>query len=102
LEIAKQAGDLLNLWRQQNRTRSLPDMTIAAVALANDLMLVTGNLKDSLVPEVWLTRSHSCITEFPPVHSGLSMLQAEDTRAGTESRCCMVAAGQESRTIAKM
>src|ERR1039458_9936130 len=53
-EIAKQAGDLLNVWRQQNRTLSLPDTTIAAVALANDLMLVTGNPKDFPMPELRL------------------------------------------------
>ena len=53
-EIAKQAGDLLNVWRQQNRTLSLPDTTIAAVALTNDLMLVTGNLKDFPMPELRL------------------------------------------------
>lgn len=53
-EIAKQAGDLLNIWRQQNRTLSLPDTTVAAVALANDLMLVTGNLKDFPMPELRL------------------------------------------------
>jgi len=53
-EIAKQAGDLLNVWRQQNRTLSLPDTTIAAVALANDLVLVTGNLKDFPMPELRL------------------------------------------------
>jgi predicted nucleic acid-binding protein len=51
-EIAKQAGVLLNVWRQQNRTLSLPDTTIAAVALANDLVLVTGNLKDFPMPEL--------------------------------------------------
>jgi predicted nucleic acid-binding protein len=45
-EIAKQAGDLHNAWRQQGCTLSLPDVTIAAVALANDLTLVTGNVKD--------------------------------------------------------
>jgi len=33
---------------------SLPDTTIAAVALANDLMLVTGNLKDFPMPELRL------------------------------------------------
>jgi predicted nucleic acid-binding protein len=53
-EIAKQAGGLLNVWRQQNRTLSLPDTTIAAVALANDLMLVTGNPKDFPMPELRL------------------------------------------------
>ena len=49
-EIAKKAGDLLNSWRQQNRTLSLPDTTIAAVALVNDLVLITGNLKDFPMP----------------------------------------------------
>ena len=53
-EIAKRAGDLLNIWRQQNRTLSLPDTTIAAVALSNDLMLVTGNQKDFPMPELRL------------------------------------------------
>ena len=51
-EVAKQAGVLLNGWRQQNRTLSLPDTTIAAVALANDLVLVTGNAKDFPMPEL--------------------------------------------------
>jgi predicted nucleic acid-binding protein len=53
-EIAKQAGELQNSWRRQNRTLSLPDTTIAAVALANDLMLVTGNRKDFPMPELRL------------------------------------------------
>jgi predicted nucleic acid-binding protein len=53
-EIAQQAGALLNVWRQQHRTLSLPDTTIAAVALANDLVLVTGNLKDFPMPELRL------------------------------------------------
>ena len=51
-EIAKQAGDLLNLWWQKNHTLSLPDTTIAAVAWANDLVLVTGNPKDFPMPEL--------------------------------------------------
>ena len=45
-EIAKKAGELQNEWRQQGRTLSLPDVTIAAVALANDLTLITGNTGD--------------------------------------------------------
>jgi predicted nucleic acid-binding protein len=53
-EIAKQAGELQNAWRRQNHTLSLQDTTIAAVALANDLMLVTGNLKDFPMPELRL------------------------------------------------
>jgi len=52
--IAKEAGDLLNVWRQKNRTLSLPDTTIAAVALANNLVLVTGNLKDFPMPQLRL------------------------------------------------
>jgi predicted nucleic acid-binding protein len=51
-EVAKQAGELLNAWRQQGRTLSLPDTTIAAVALANNLVLVTGNRKDFPMPEL--------------------------------------------------
>jgi len=53
-EIAKQAGDLLNTWRQQGRTLSLPDTAIAAVALNNDLVLVTGNRKNFPMPELRL------------------------------------------------
>lgn len=49
-ETAKQAGELLNDWRQQGCTLSLPDTTIAAVALSNDLMLITGNRKDFPMP----------------------------------------------------
>lgn len=53
-EIAQQAGELLNVWRQRNRTLSLPDTTVAAVALANDLLLVTGNRKDFPMSELRL------------------------------------------------
>ena len=51
-EIAKQAGDILNVWRQRGRMLSLPDVTVAAVALTNDLILVTGNAKDFPMPEL--------------------------------------------------
>lgn len=53
-EVAKKAGELLSAWRRRNRTLSLPDTTIAAVALANDLVLVTGNQKDFPMPELRL------------------------------------------------
>lgn len=53
-EIAKLAGEQQNAWRQQGRTLSLPDTTIAAVALANNLVLVTGNGKDFPMPELRL------------------------------------------------
>jgi tRNA(fMet)-specific endonuclease VapC len=53
-EIARQAGNLQNHWRQQGRTLALPDVTIAAVALAHKLTLLTGNLKDFPMPELQL------------------------------------------------
>ena len=49
-EIAKQAGDLQNAWRRQGRTLSLPDVTLAAVALAHELIFVTANAKDFPMP----------------------------------------------------
>ncbi len=53
-DMAKLAGDLLNQWRQQGRTLSLPDVTVAAVALSHDLILVTNNHKDFPMPELTL------------------------------------------------
>lgn len=53
-DVAKKAGGLLNSWRHRSRTLSLADTTIAAVALANDLVLVTGNQKDFPMPELRL------------------------------------------------
>jgi predicted nucleic acid-binding protein len=53
-EIAKEAGGLQNVWRQQGRTLSLPDVSIAAVALANNLVLLTGNGKDFPMPALQL------------------------------------------------
>ena len=52
--VARKAGELLGAWRQRNRTLSLPDTTIAAVALTNGLTLVTGNAKDFPMPELRL------------------------------------------------
>ena len=51
-EIAKEAGDLQNAWWRKGRTRSLPDLTLAAVALANGLIFVTANAKDFPMPEL--------------------------------------------------
>jgi tRNA(fMet)-specific endonuclease VapC len=53
-QIAKLAGSLQNQWRQQGRTLALPDATIAAVALANKLLLVTNNTRDFPMPELAL------------------------------------------------
>lgn len=51
-EIAKKAGDLQCSWRRQGRTLALPDATIAAVALAHHLTLVTANVKDFPMPDL--------------------------------------------------
>jgi predicted nucleic acid-binding protein len=51
-EISKQAGDLLCYWRRRGRTLSLPDMTIAAVAMSHRMVLVTSNQKDFPMPEI--------------------------------------------------
>jgi len=51
-DIARLAGELQNHWRQQGRTLALPDVTIAAVALAHNLTLLTGNPKDFPMPEL--------------------------------------------------
>jgi len=48
----KEAGDLQNVWRRKGRTLSLPDVTLAAVALSNGLILVTANGKDFPKPDL--------------------------------------------------
>ena len=45
-EIAALAGDLYREWRQKGLTLALPDLTIAAVAIASRLQLATDNPKD--------------------------------------------------------
>jgi tRNA(fMet)-specific endonuclease VapC len=51
-EISKQAGDLLCYWRLKGRTLSLPDMTIAAIVLSYQMVLITANQKDFPMPEI--------------------------------------------------
>jgi predicted nucleic acid-binding protein len=51
-DIARRAGELKNEWARKGQTIALPDVTIAAVALANGLTLVTGNRKDFPMPEL--------------------------------------------------
>jgi len=51
-EISKQAGDLLCYWRLKGRTLSLPDTTIAAIALSHQMVLITANQKDFPMPEI--------------------------------------------------
>ena len=53
-EIARLAGELQNRWRKKGHTLSLPDVTIAAVALTHGLTLLTDNRKDFPMPELTL------------------------------------------------
>jgi predicted nucleic acid-binding protein len=53
-EIAQLAGDLFRRWRQKGLTLGLADVTIAAVAIANKLVLVTDNPKHFPMPELQL------------------------------------------------
>jgi hypothetical protein len=53
-EIAREAGLLKRHWSRKGTTLSLADATIAAVALANDLPLITGNAKHYPMPELRL------------------------------------------------
>ena len=51
-EIARGAGDLQRQWRRKGLTLSLPDDTIAAVAIAHRLTLLTDNKKHFPMPEL--------------------------------------------------
>lgn len=49
---ARLAGDLFRQWRQKGQTLSLADVTVAAVCLTHELVLVTGNRKHFPMPEL--------------------------------------------------
>ena len=51
-ETAKKAGEYKRVYREKGVTLSLPDVTIAAVAISNNLILVTDNLKHYPMPEL--------------------------------------------------
>jgi predicted nucleic acid-binding protein len=51
-DIARRAGELKFEWAKRGHTIALPDITIAAVALAHELTLVTDNRKDFPMPEL--------------------------------------------------
>ncbi len=53
-EIARSAGLLKRDWARKGMTLSVPDATVAAVALAYNLTLITDNVKDYPMPELRL------------------------------------------------
>jgi predicted nucleic acid-binding protein len=52
--IARQAGLLRRDWQKKGQTLSYTDVTIAAVALSDDVPLLTGNRKHFPMPELRL------------------------------------------------
>jgi len=48
------SGRMQNRWRKKGHTLSLPDVTIAGVALTHGLMLLTDKRKDFPMPELAL------------------------------------------------
>ena len=53
-EVAQLAGDLFRQWRQKGQTLGLADVTIAAVAIIHNLVLVTDNRKHFPMTELRL------------------------------------------------
>lgn len=53
-ELARYAGLLKNEWARHGQTLSVPDVLIAATALAHRLVLMTDNRKDFPMPELAL------------------------------------------------
>jgi predicted nucleic acid-binding protein len=53
-DLAQRAGQLKNAWAKRGQTLSLPDVTIAAVALAHGLVLLTENAQHFPMPELLL------------------------------------------------
>jgi len=53
-EIARQAGLLRREWQKKGQTLSYTDVTIAAVALTNEVPLLTDNRKHFPMPELRL------------------------------------------------
>lgn len=51
-DISISAGEIINVCREQGITLSLPDAAIAAVAMANNLTLLTDNRRHYPTPEL--------------------------------------------------
>ena len=58
-DIAKLAGLLKRDWARKGVTLSVPDVTVAAVALAHNLTLITDNVKHYPMPDLSLMRPSS-------------------------------------------
>jgi len=56
--VARYAGELYREWRQKGVTLALPDLTVAAVAIRNDLLLATDNPKDFPMRELRMYSLH--------------------------------------------
>jgi tRNA(fMet)-specific endonuclease VapC len=52
IDIAKMAGNIIRNYRSQGITLDLPDATIAAVAIHNNLVLITHNKKHYPIDEL--------------------------------------------------
>jgi predicted nucleic acid-binding protein len=63
-EIARHAGELKNYWAKKGRTIALPDVTVAAVALAHGLTLITDNRKDFPMPGLLLLQLRAEVKEL--------------------------------------
>lgn len=59
-EISRLAGRLYNQWRQKGHTLALSDVTVAAVAIANGLTLVTDNKRHFPMSELQLLPIPGC------------------------------------------
>jgi predicted nucleic acid-binding protein len=59
-ELGRYAGLLKNEWAKQGRTLSIPDVIIAATALAYKLVLMTDNRTDFPMPQLALFPLPDC------------------------------------------
>ena len=56
-KVAARAGALRYTWARKGHTLSLPDVTIAAVAIEHNLILLTDNARHFPMPELRLAES---------------------------------------------
>lgn len=53
-DIAKKAGLLQREWRKRGKTLLLPDLLLAALAIVQDVVLITQNIKDFPMKDIKL------------------------------------------------